>query len=205
LYIVKLKEDVGSRYSKRLTLDEVRSWLEVREYGKTYEEYVRPAKLYFKENLNELAKALQVDRIVPMGLYIRGIYGGEKKRDATSYAGLALDSYVFKGGLFEFRLNNVSKTIDVPQSMLKEYGVKVYEMMYRGEINPFRLRRTLPLLLSESDSGKLREFLNNIAVIHEKYLPSEDVRKICGLAEEVERPGKIETLDIGNWYVIYRC
>jgi len=205
LYIVRLKEDPESRYSKRLTLDEIRSRLEIREYGKTYEEYIRPAELYFKEDLDKLAKALQVDRIVPMGLYIRGIYGGEKKRGVTSYAGLILDSYAFKGGLFEFRLNNVSKTISVPQSMLKEYGVKVYEMVYRGEINPFRLRRTLPILLSESGSGKLREFLNNIVVIHEKYLPSEDVRKIRGLAEEVEQPGKIETLDTDKWYAIYRC
>jgi len=204
LYIVRLKEDPESRYSKRLTLDEIRNRLEVREYGKTYEEYIRPAELYFKEDLDKLAKALQVDRIVPKGLYIMGIYGGEKKKGVVSYAGLVLDSYAFKGGLFEFRLNNVSKTISVPQSMLKEYGVKVYEMIYEGEINPFRLRRILPILLSESGSGKLREFLNQIIKIHEKELPSDDVEKIRGLAEEAKQPNKIETLNTDKWYVIYR-
>jgi len=204
LYIVKFKEIAGSRYSKRLTLDEVRSWLEIREYGETYEEYIRPAELYFKEDLNELAKALQVNRIVPMGLYIRGVYGGEKKRGAASYAGLVLDSYAFKSGLFEFKLHNTSKTVDVPQSMLKEYGVKVYEMIYVGEINPFRLRRTLPILLSERGEELLRKFLDNVVKTHSRKLSSEDVKKILGLAEEVAQPSKIETLNASEWYAIYR-
>jgi len=205
LYIVKLKEDAGSRYSKRLTLDEVRSWLEIREYGKMYEEYIRPAELYFKEDINRLARALQVDRIVPKGLYIMGVYGGEKKRGAASYAGLILDSFAFKGGVFEFKLHNISKPVNVPQSMLEKYGVKVYEVIYEGESNPFRLRRTLSILLSKISKKKLKEFLNNVVLINEKELPSEDIEKIRGLAEEAEQPSKIETLDTNKWYVIYRC
>jgi len=205
LYIVKLKEAVGSRYSKKLALDKIRDWLEIREYGKTYEEYnIGHAELYFKEDLNKLARALQVDRIVPKGLYIMGVYGGEKKRGAASYAGLTLDSYAFEEGKFKFRLNNVSKTVNVPQSMLKDYCVKVYEMIYAGEINPFRLRRTLPILLSESGKELLREFFNKIVEANSRNLPSEDAKKMLGLAKEVEQPGKINTLNTTKWYTIYR-
>jgi len=204
LYIVTLKGDARNWYSKRLTLDEIRNWLEIRRYGKTYEEYIRPAKLYFTEDLDELAKVLQVDRVVPMGLYIRGVYGGEKKKGEKSYAGLVLETYAFRGGLFEFRLHNISKAIDVPQSMLEKYGIEVYELIYVGEINPFRLRRTLPILLSKRGKKLLKEFLNTIVKVYERNLTREDVEKILSLANEVEQPDKIETLNTDKWYAAYR-
>jgi len=204
LYVVTLEKDAKNRYSKRLTLNEIKNWLDKRKYEKTYEEYIRPAILYFTENLDELAKALQVEKIVPKGLYIMGIYGGERKKGEESYAGLVLDNYEFKGGLFRFKLYNTSKSVEIPQSMLKEYGIKVYEMVYVEGINPFRLRRTLPILLSERSEESLRKFLNSIVKIHSKNLSSEDAKKILDLAKEVEQPIKIETLNTTKWYTIYR-
>jgi hypothetical protein len=203
-YVVALKSDAMSRYSKRLTLEKIGGWLEVKEYERSYEEYIRPVMLYFTEDLNELAKALSVDRVVPKGLYIMGVYGGEKKKGVESYAGLILENYVLRGGLFEFRLYNTIKVVDVPQSMLKEHGVSVYEMVYVGEIDPFRLRRLIPILLSREGGGKLREFINKVVEIHRKSLPDEDVKKISKLAEEVEQPENIEALKIDRWYAIYR-
>jgi len=88
LYTVKLKALSGKEYSKKMSLDEIRDYLEITAYNKTYDEYVKRGLLYFTEDLNALARELGVDGIVPKGLYIMGVYGGEKKKGEEEYAGL---------------------------------------------------------------------------------------------------------------------
>jgi hypothetical protein len=42
---------------------------------------------------------------------------------------------------------------------LYEGGVDVYEVVYAGEIDPFRLRRLNPVVLSSKGEESMREFL----------------------------------------------
>jgi hypothetical protein len=88
LYVAALKGDVS--YSRSLELDVIRNYLEIRRLNKSYDDYVKPSLLYFTEDVDELAKELNVNRIVPMGLYVRGVYGGGVK-EKEKYAGLVLE------------------------------------------------------------------------------------------------------------------
>ncbi|MDT7900108.1 MAG: hypothetical protein RQ879_06270 [Sulfolobales archaeon] len=69
-----------------------------------------------------------------------GTYGGEKKGE-EEYAGLIVLEHGVEGATFRFRLYNTKDTLIVPVNYLKRYGVKVYRMIYVGEINPFRINR----------------------------------------------------------------
>jgi len=205
LFIMSLNREARERYSKRLTLDEIRNWLIINKYEKQYEEYLKPALIYFRDDLDSLAKTLAVDRVIPKGLYIMGIYGGEKKRGKEQYAGLVLDDYSLSEGLFTFKLYNVGARLEVPRSKLDEYGVRVYRVIYVGEINPFRLRRLLPIMLSEKGEEKLKEFIAYVLSSHQSKLRSADIDKLKNLMNEVEQPSIIKPLEPNKWYVVYRC
>jgi len=119
-------------------LDDIKEFLEIVPYHKSYDNYVKPGLLYFTQNLNLLAKELGVLRVVPMGLYIRGIYGGEEKKGERQYAGLALEQYSSSKGVFRFKLCNTASTLVTPQTLLDDHGVRVYKMIYIGEVNPLQ-------------------------------------------------------------------
>jgi len=204
LYIVSRKP--GIDYKKSLELNEIKEFLETRRLSKSYDEYVKQNLLYFTEDLDDLANELNIKKIVPKGLYIMGIYGGEKKRGKKIYAGIALHEYRYDNIKFEFRLWNTRDRIIVPINLLKEYGIKVYKVIYMGEINPFRLRRFIDVILSDQGEASLKQFLQRALKINvDRIARSETIEMIKMLIEEVKQPNNIIKLDIDKHYIIYRC
>ncbi|MEM0004614.1 MAG: hypothetical protein QXN97_04715 [Desulfurococcaceae archaeon] len=204
LYIVKLKALSGREYSKKMSLDEIKDYLEVTTYGKTYNEYIKPGLLYFTEDLNTLARELGVDRIVPKGLYIMGIYGGEKKKGEEEYAGLVVVEHSVEGAMFKFKLYNTKDELIVPVDYLKKYGVKVYKMIYVSEINPFRINRYLDTILSERGEAMLKKFLEESLKLNERGISVETYNRIRKLIDELQQPGIIRPLIRDRFYVVYR-
>jgi len=205
LYVVKLKALSGRVYSKKMSLDEIKDHLEVIRYGKTYYEYARPGLLYFTEDLNALTKELGVEKIVPMGLFIRGLYGGEKKTGEEKYAGLILLEHGVEGATFRFRLYNTKDTLVVPIDYLKEYGVKVYRMIYHGEMNPFRITRHLNIILSEQGEAMLKKFLEEVLRLNEHSISAETLNKVGKLIAELRQPPAVKPLGRDKYYIVYRC
>jgi hypothetical protein len=205
LYVVKLKTLGGKEYNKSLSLDEIRDYLIIRPYGKSYEEYIKPGLLYFTEDLNTLARELGVDRIVPKGLYIMGIYGGEKKKGEEEYAGLVLLEHSVEGAMFKFKLYNTKDELIVPVDYLKKYGVKVYKMIYVGKINPFRINRYLDIILSERGETMLKKFLEESLKLNERGISVETYNRIRKLIDELQQPGIIRPLIRDRFYVAFRC
>jgi len=212
LYVVKLKALSGREYSKKMSLDEIKDYLEITAYNKTYNEYIKPGLLYFKpellyptKDLNALARELGVDEIVPMGLYIRGIYGGEKKKGEEEYAGLIVLEHSVEGATFRFRLYNTKDTLIVPVNYLKKYGVKVYRMIYRGEINPFRINRYLNIILSEQGEAMLKKFLGEALELNARNISAETLNKVRKLIAELRQPPAVKPLGRDKYYVVYRC
>jgi hypothetical protein len=204
LYIAKLKIPEDLRYSKSLNFEVIKNFLEVRLYNKSYEDYIKPGLLYFTEDLNILARELSVDKIYPMGLYIRGIYGGEVKKGAEEYAGLVLDEYYLNTMIFKFRLHNTKDILVVPLKLLNAYGVRIYKMIYIGEINPFKLKKYLNIILSQHGEEHLKQFLHEVLKINKTEISIDTYRKIEKLISELHQQPNIKTLDINKYYVVYR-
>jgi hypothetical protein len=155
LYVVKI-DLKGRSYDKSLTLEEIKEHLRIEPYGKSYDDYVKLGLLYFTQDTNVLARELNILKINPKGLYIMGIYGGEKKRGKEKYAGLVLEDYLMDKVVFKFRLYNTNNILVVPQDLLKKYGIKVHSTIYVGEINPFKLKRCLNIILSQLGKNELK-------------------------------------------------
>lgn len=204
LYIVKLRMPKDKKYSKSLSFEDIKEFLEVRPCDKNYEDYIKPGLLYFTEDLNVLARELGVERVVPMGLFVRGIYGGEKKKGEEEYAGLVLTEYSLDNMVFKFKLHNTRSVLVVPINYLTRYGIKIYKMIYVGEINPFRITRYLDIILSQRGEKSLGEFLREALRLNERDILAEDRRKIEKLISEVQQPGTIATLNMNKYYVVYR-
>jgi hypothetical protein len=180
--------------------------LEVKRYGKSYDEYIKPNLLYFTEDLNALARELNVNRVVPKGLYIMAIYGGERKKEMKVYAGIALHEYSYDGARFKFRLWRVEDLLVVPSDLLKKYNIKIFNVVYEGEINPFKLRRLVPVILSGNGAVSLKSFLQKALELNIDIIPHRDtVDEVKILIDEVEQPNNVTPLDIDKHYVVYRC
>ena len=205
LYVVKLKALSGREYSKKMSLYEIKDYLEITAYNRTYNEYIKPGLLYFTEDPAALARELGVDGIVPKGLYIMGIYGGEKKKGEEEYAGLIVLEHSVEGATFRFRLYNTKDTLIVPVNYLKKYGVKVYRMIYRGEINPFRINRYLNIILSEQGEAMLKKFLGEALELNERSISAETLNKLRKLIGELRQPSVVKPLSRDKYYVVYRC
>lgn len=175
----------------------------VKDLGFDYEGYVSPSLAYFSENLDRLARELGVRRIVAEGLYIAGIYGGERRRGAERYAGLVVEDSGYEGGDFLFRLHGISGWLRAPLEWLREHGVRLYTLIYMGEIYPFSVR-PLKILLSDKGPGHLRRFLEK-ALAASQGIGGSDAKKIRGLVKELRQPQKISTLRKGLHYTVYRC
>jgi len=205
LYVVKLKALAGSIYSKKMSLDEIKDHLEVIRYGKTYDEYVKPGMLYFTEDSASLMRELGVDKIVPKGLHIMGVYGGEKKKGEEKYAGLVPLEYGIEGDMFKFKLYNTKDTLVVPIDYLTRHGVKVYRMVYAGEMNPFRITRHLNIILSEYGDAALKKFLEDALKLNERNISTETLNKVRKLIAELRHPSTLKPLSNDKYYVMYRC
>jgi len=205
LYTVKLEALSGREYSKKMSLDEIKDYLEITAYNKTYDEYIKPGLLYFTEDLNTLARELGVDGIVPMGLYIRGVYGGEKKKGEEEYAGLIVLEHSIEGVVFKFRLYNTKDALVVPVDHIKRYGVKVYRMIYVGEINPFRINRYLNIILSDQGEAMLKKFLEEALKPNERSISAETLNKVRKLIGELRQSSTVKSLSTEKYYVVYRC
>jgi len=205
LYVIKLKALSGREYSKKMSLDEIKDYLEITAYNRTYNEYIKPGLLYFTEDPAALARELGVDGIVPKGLYIMGIYGGEKKKGEEEYAGLIVLEHSVEGATFRFRLYSTKDTLIVPVNYLKKYGVKVYRMIYRGEINPFRINRYLNIILSEQGEAMLKKFLGEALELNERSISAETLNKVRKLIRELRQPSVVKPLSRDKYYVVYRC
>jgi len=204
LYIAKLKIPKDKKYSKSLSFEDIKEYLEIRSHDKNYENYIKPGILYFTEDLNTLARELGVDKVCPKGLFIEGIYGGEKKKGEEEYAGLIVIEHSLDNMVFKFKLHNTKSVLVVPVNYLTKYGVKVYKMIYVGEINPFKITRYLDIILSQRGECFLREFLREALRLNERSVSPEDRRKIEKLISELQQPGVITTLDTSKHYVVYR-
>jgi hypothetical protein len=201
-YVARLKK--GQFIDKRLGLEEIKDLLEIKDFEREYEEYMRPGLLYFTENIDRLAYELDVEKIYPKGAYIMGLYGGEEKRGEERYAGIVLENYSFEDAIFRFRLSGIDKTLIAPKDLLKRYGIKIFKLVYMGEINPFRLRRFLNIILSVYGSDSLKRFLSEALKINERDISTHIYRRVEKLIEEVRQPSTIKTLDMNKFYVVYR-
>jgi hypothetical protein len=139
-----------------------------------------------------------------MGLFIRGIYGGERKKGEEEYAGLVVLEHSVKGAMFKFKLYNTKDELIVPVDYLKKYGVKIYKMIYGGEINPFKINKHLDIVLSERGENTLKKFLEETLKLNERNISMETYSRIKKLINEVRQPAIIKPLDIGKYYVVYR-
>ncbi|MCC6014348.1 MAG: hypothetical protein LM564_01425 [Desulfurococcaceae archaeon] len=202
LYVAALKGDVS--YSRSLELDVIRNYLEIRRLNKSYDDYVKPSLLYFTEDVDELAKELNVNRIVPMGLYVRGVYGGGVK-EKEKYAGLVLEKYSLEGEFFKFRLINTKDSLVVPIKLLRVYRVNVYKMLYVRELNPFMIRGSINIILSEGCAEQLKKFLREALKLNERDISAEETyKRVEKLIIELQQPSNITPLDLDKYYVMYR-
>jgi len=201
-FVARLRR--GQSIDKRLGLEEIKDLLEIKAFEREYEEYMRPGLLYFTENIDRLAYELDVEKIYPKGAYIMGLYGGEEKRGEEKYAGIVLENYSFEDAIFRFRLSGIDKTLIAPKDLLKRYGVKIFRLVYMGEINPFRLRRFLNIILSVYGSEALKRFLSETLKINERDISTHIYRRVEKLIEEVRQPSSVKPLDVNKFYVVYR-
>jgi len=62
--VIKLVLPEDKRYSKRLKLDEIKDYLIVKPFNKSYDEYIKPGLLYFSEDLSGSPKNLVLKRFI---------------------------------------------------------------------------------------------------------------------------------------------
>jgi hypothetical protein len=167
-----------------------------------YEEYVKTAIKPYLDMPMEVA--LGATGVNPMGLYIRGLFGGERRRGATPMAGITLEQLTSpRSPIFEMYLHGVSKPLQVPISSWNKYKMGIYRLVYVGEINPFCWKKPLYIILSKDGEDGLKGFLRDVLNANTNTLQSQDVDKIQRLIEEVEAP-KPSVLNKDRVYVVYR-
>lgn len=203
-YVIKLKREKEMPYNKSLRLNEIETLLTIKLYDECYDDYVRRSLLYFNEDFSKLAEELSVDKICPKGLYIMGIYGGEEKEGEEKYAGLVLDEYREEGAKFRFRLSNIKNVLVVPIDLLRRFDVKVHKMIYRSEVNPFKLKKYINVMLSCRGGESLKSFLKEALDLNYREISSNTVKMIEKLVKELRQPSEIIPLNLNKYYVVYR-
>jgi len=200
---VKLYRFIAKKsLQKDFTLDMVRDIVEEVEVGMSYDEYIEPQLLWATEDKEKIAIALDVERVVPKGAYIMGLFGGEEKRGKLRYAGLVIEGYRFNKGVVSLKLTGLSRVYEIPVQLMKQHNVNLYKLYYRGLINPFKCR-TYNVLLSATNDSELKEFLRKFMNFNREVMPEEDSRKLKNLVKELRTNTSL--LNPQGHYVIYRC
>lgn len=186
-------------YSKTLHLFDVKTRIEGKE---NYKDYIERIMSYTKISSKIIKERLDVDEVVPMGDYIRGLFGGEKKKGAKRYAGLVFDivgEYDPTTGQYSIKLSGTQSVVRISKYFLDPFWKKV---VYRGEIFPFHLNTPYNLLVSSDGQEKLEEFLRNHILGN---VSEEDKLKVKLLIDELKQPEKLKLLEDNKNYVVYRC
>ena len=202
LLVVRPSEEYRKGYHKSTRLRE--EFLEIVRLEKPYDEYIAPSLAYFKQDTDSIAAALGVKGVTPKGLYIMGIFGGEKGRDKC-YAGLALEDYEETDSEIKFKLFNTTSSLRVPKEWFREFGVNIYKVVYVGMINPFKILGLVDVILSANGAKALKSFLLRGLRVNADKLRVEDLERIRGLINELRQPSRIAKLEEGSYYVVYRC
>ena len=125
-------------YSRTLHLSDVRCIL---EGGEDYQDYIKKVAIYTETSSEMLKEKLNVEEVVSMGDYIRGLFGGVKKKGVRRYAGLVFDIVAEDktAGQYSIRLSETSTQVRIPRFFLDPYWKK---LIYIGDIFPFNLNRS---------------------------------------------------------------
>ncbi|MEM4731909.1 MAG: hypothetical protein QXO48_02070 [Desulfurococcaceae archaeon] len=191
-----------SRISKNMELRELESLLKIEELGLSYDDYIAPMVLWAVEDAERIAEELGVLRVVPKGGYIMGLFGGEKKKGKSEYAGIVVERYDAKNGVVYIKLYNLTRSYNVPINLMNRYGVDVYKVYYAGLINPFSCR-TYNILLSKKGDEDLKNFLKTLVELNRNAMPQRDLNYLNALIAELKT--SIDMFDENRYYVIYRC
>ena len=200
LFKARIKPKEGEKVRKNYRLEEVELSLE--KLGISYDDYVEQSISYFREDSSAIADLLDVNNVIPKGLYIMGLFGGEEKKGKKKYAGIVLENFRDLGKDLEFKFSNTSSTIrEVPKDLLEKFEVRVYKLIYVAQINPFWMEEP-PLIILSKKSENLKEFIKSLLSLN-RNLPGEDKEKIENLIDEVKQ-SNVSTLNVNSFYVFYR-
>jgi hypothetical protein len=159
-----------------------------------YTEYIEALKMYFNLDTEELADWLGAVRVYKMGTYIRGLFGGEKKKGKESYAGLILKNVNCDLFPCRIRLWNTESFVELEDENL------IKRLIYVGKIYPF-WTGTYDCLLSDKGEEDLRRILHEFLM--QNIRPS-DKKRIKVLINEFKQSPLIK-LKKNRWYVISRA
>ncbi len=187
-------------YTKALHLSEIKYEVK-RELN--YRSYIKKVELYIQATHEMLKKRLRIKEVMPMGEYVRGLFGGKKKKGAKKYAGLVFEiiNVDETSGQYSIRLNNTRSTVKIPEYFLSPYWKRI---IYPAEVFPFHLNNVYNILLSQKGANDLKEFLERH--IQRNISEEEDREKVNSLIDELKQPEALKLLkpvDV-KYYVIYR-
>jgi hypothetical protein len=192
-----MKVDWKGKYSKSLHLSDVNLSF---EEGMKYSDYMEKVTSYTKTSLDTIRDSLGVEQAVPMGDYIRGLFGGMKKKGAKKYAGLVFDvlSEDSTTRQYSIKLIGTDSQIRIPEFFLHPYWKK---LVYMGQIFPFYIHSLYNVLLSSTGQEDLKVFMSSHIL---ESVASEDKFKVKTLLEEVKQPERLKILQPKKYYTIYR-
>lgn len=191
---------VGRTGSGRLYIVEVRGApgrdaeqadLDCRPDARRLDAYRREIADYLQVSPKNLASRLNVAAVCTMGTYIRGLFGGERRRGRTPYAGLVVEK---RHG----RRIQLYGTESFIRLLPDEEEAYVRPIIYRGRVFPF-FYTPLQCCVG-NDTDDLKRFLRRLLT---REMRVEDREKIRRLIEEV-RISRPRVLRRGRWYVVYR-
>lgn len=197
---VKLfKVSVKGSVSKDETLEVIKNLVKEEELRIDYEKYMEPALLWATENPQNIARVLDVEKVVPRGAHIMGLFGGEKK-SKQKYAGLVVEHYAEHNDVAFIKLVNLDKAYQVPVELMKRHRVGIYKLYYMGLINAFKCETYNALLSAEGN--KLKEFLQKMIEINKGVATTHDIQRLETLIRELKV--SLDVLKENSYYVVYR-
>lgn len=207
--LYKAKVESKDPYSKSLRLSTGDVSVALDELPISYEKYVSRLKAYFLDDYSEMAKLLGVEEVARQGQYIRGVFGGEKKKGKKKYAGLAVESKTHDDLSQAWRINfyGMGKHVEVPDFVMKKYSVRFYKLIYINIVHPFNVGEPYDIVLSGSSKDgdkELKGFIKEVKDLNTDKLEKEEEEKLATLAEEAVQPSSLQTLQRDSYYVIYR-